>query len=432
MIKFYKKCSIWCFAGVLLVFCLHCFVSRQIPFIKRSTGSIVITDYTYYIILVKAFWFNGFGNIYEILFHQKALSMHLGTKIYYVMPLGITPIALVVWLPFAYVACFSMALSYTLWITFSVSVLLFAFWSVIRHVFRRKNPPILPITLFLVALFSWSTLHSVYLGQTSVLAAGLLIYLIYIAHNTVNKSRSDNWLLIPLLIFILGIKPSYLALGLGLLVIYGMWQEVLYSIVLILVFIIGVTPMLGLEWVSSYLKTLPIYALENIPDIYAWSIALETMNIFRSAFHNIIGDNLASLISTIVTCSVYIAVVWLSISAKIKGKSADSSAPLRVTKDQLFILFIGSYLLFSPYAGGYEDVLLLPVFVTVLCVGNTPPLTNYKSLALAFFLFIILFHNIFPVDKPLWLLWLLKALILGYMLYFCRCSSERKIMRKII
>jgi hypothetical protein len=424
--KSYKKRLIVCFAGVLLALCFHHFVSKKIEFVTYSNGNLKIQDYAYYIILVKAFWFNGFGNIYEILFHQKALSMHLGTKIYYVMPLGITPIALIVWFPFAYVACFSMALSYTLWITFSVSVLLFAFWSVIRHVFRRKNPPILPITLFVVTLFSWSTLHSVYLGQTSVLAAGLLIYLIYIAHNTVNKSRSDNWLLIPLLIFFLGIKPSYLALGLGLLVIYGMWKEVLYSIVLILVFIIGVTPMLGLEWVSSYLKTLPIYALENIPDIYAWSIALETMNIFRSAFHNIIGDNLASLISTIVTCSVYIGVVWLSISAKIKGKSADSSAPLRVTKDQLFILIIGSYLLFAPYAGAYEDVLFLPVFSTVLLTGNTPDITNYKSLVLIFSLFVILLHSYFPPDKLLWLFWLLKALIIGYMLHFCQLKKERK------
>jgi len=59
-------------------------------------------------------------------------------------------------------------------------------------------------------------------------------------------------------------------------------------------------------------------------------------------------------------------------------------------------------------------------------------LSNYKSFALVFILFVILLHNIFPVDKPLWLFWLLKALILAYMLYFCRYSSERKIMRKII
>jgi len=425
-IKLYKKRSIWLFTAVLLVFCFHYFISRKISFIRFSTGSIAITDYTYYIILVKAFWFNGFGNIYEILFHQKALSMHLGTKIYYVMPLGITPIALVLWLPFAYVACFSMALSYTLWITFSVSVLLFAFWSVTRHVFRGKNRPLLPITLFLVTLFSWRTLSSIYLGQTSVLAAGLLIYLIYIVHNTVNKSQSDNLLLILLIIFILGIKPPYIAMGLGLLMIYGLWREAFYSVILVLVVLIGITPMLGLKWVSSYLKILPIYALENIPDIYSWSIALETMNIFRSAFRNMIGDNIASLISTIVTCSVYMTVMGFSILAEIRGKSADMLFPLRVTKGQLFVVILGSYLLFAPYAGGYEDMLLLPVFAMVMLYKNTPPLTNYKSLILVFLLFVTLLHNFSPIDTPCWLFWIFKALILGHMLNCCHRGQKEK------
>jgi hypothetical protein len=376
--------------------------------------------------LIKAFWFEGFGNIYEIIFHQKVLSMHIGAKINYVMPLGISPVALVVWLPFAFVARFSMTLSYTLWITFSASVLFFALWSVGLNVLRSKNRPILPITLFLVTLFSWNTLLSIYLVQTSVLAAGLLIYLIYIVHNTVNEFQSSHRLLITLLIFILGIKPPYIALGLGLLMIYGMWREAFYSVILVLVTLIGITPILGVEWVSSYIKTLTIYAQRNIPDIYAWSIAFETMNIFRSAFRNMIGDNIASLISTIVTCGVYIGVVGFSIFAKIRNNSTDMLSPLRITKGQLFILIIGSYLLFAPYAGGYEDMLLLPVFVMVMLYGNTPPLTNYKSLVLVFLLFVTLLHNISPIDTPRWLFWILKAVILGYMFKFCSFRKEGK------
>jgi len=424
VIKVYKKRSILCFAGVLLVFCFHYLVSRQIPFIKHYTGHIAITDYAYHIILIKSFWFEGFGNIYEIFFHQKVLSMHIGAKIHYVMPFGITPIALIIWLPFAFVARYSIPLSYTLWITFSVSVLFSAAWSVGSNILRNKNLAILPITLFLVTLFSWNTLSSLYLGQTSVLAAGLLIHLIYIVHNTVNKFQSSHWLLIALLIFVLGIKPPYIALGLGLLMIYGLWREAFYSVILVFVVLIGITPMLGVEWVSSYLKTLRTYAQGNIPDIYAWSIAFETMNIFRSAFRNMIGDNLTGQISTFVTCFVYIGVVGYSIFTKIRKKSTKQFSPIQITKEQLFILLVASYLLFAPYAGAYEDLLFLPVFVMVFQKGNTPPLTNYKSLAIILFLFSILFHNIFPLDKPLWLFWILKFTILSCMLYFCRFSSE--------
>ena len=419
-----KKRLILCFAGILLTLCFHYFISERIDFVTYSNGNFKIQDYAYYIIIVKAFWFEGFGNIYEIYFHQQALSLHIGAQIYYVMPLGITPIALVVWLPFAYVARFSMSISYTLWSVFSLGVLFFALWNVFRYAFQLRKPDLLPITLSFVTLFSWLFLFSIYGGQTSVLAAGLLIHLIYIVDRTATKSQSDNWLLMALLIFILGIKPPYIALGLGLLMIYGRWRETFYSVVLILVVLIGVTPMLGKEWVSSYLKILPMYSRKDIPDIYAWSIALGTMNIFRSAYRSIIGDNIAILVSFVVTYSVYLSAVGVSVLSKITGKSIDKLSPLKVTKEQLFVLLVASYLLFAPYAGGYEDMLFLPIFIMVLLYGNTPSLTNYKSLTLTFILFFILLHTLFPPNKPLWLLWLLKALILGYMLNFFRRGQK--------
>jgi len=421
-----KKRLIVCFVGVLLTLCFHYFISEQIDFVTYSNGNYKIQDYAYYIIIAKAFWFEGFGNIYEIYFHQQALSMHIGAQIYYVMPLGITPIALVVWLPFAYIARFSMSLSYTLWSAFSVWVLFAALWNVFRYAFQLKKLALLPITLSFVTLFSLPILLSIYAGQTSVLAAGLLIHLIYILHRTATKSQSDNWLLIALLIFMLGIKPPHMALGLGLLMIYGRWRDALYSVVLILVVIIGATPMLSVEWVSSYFKILPIYSRKDIPDIYAWSISLGTMNIFRSAYRSIIGENIAIFISFVVTYIVYLSVVGVSVLSKIRGKSIDKLSPLTVTEEQLFVLLVANYLLFAPYAGGYEDILFLPIFIMVLLCGNTPPLTSWKSLTLSFILFVILLHTLFPPNKPLWLLWLLKALILGYMFNCCRREQKEK------
>ena len=254
----------------------------------------------------------------------------------------------------------------------------------------------------------------------------LTIHLIYIMHRTATKSQSDNWLLIVLLIFMLGIKPPHIALGLGLLMIYGRLREALYSVVLILVVIIGVTPMLSVGWVFSYLKILPMYSRENVPDIYSWSIVLGNMNIFRSAYRSIIGDNIAIFVSFVVTYSVYLSVVGVSVLAKIRGKSIDKFSPLNFTKEQLFILLVASYLLFAPYAGGYEDILFLPIFITVLLCVDTPPLTSWKSLTLSFILFVILLHSLFPPNKPLWLLWLLKAFILGYMLNCCRRGQKEK------
>ena len=426
MSKFFKKWLIIFFIGVLLTLCFHHFVSKKIEFVAYSNGNLKIQDYAYHIIITKAFWFDGFGDIYKLTFQQQALSAYIGFQIYTVMPLGITPIAMVVWLPFAYVARFSLALSYTLWITFSLGIFFTAFWNIVRKFYQNKNIPILPITLSFVTIFSATAFRALQLGQTSVLAAGLLIHLIYFAHKTANSSKFGDLLIILLLIFILGIKPTYIALGLGLLTIYGMWREAIYSLVIVFVLLIGITPILTLKWVPSYLNLLHMYSCGNIPDVYAWSINPETMNIFRSAFRNFIGDNIAGLISSTVSYSVYIGVVGLSILRKLRGKSIDKLYLINLSKDQLFVLLIASYLLFAPYAGAYEDVLFLPVFSTVLLIGKTPNLTDYKSLVLIFSLFVILLHSYFPPNKPLWLFWILKFTILSYMLYFCRFIPQRE------
>ena len=108
MTKSFKKWLIVCFVSMLLIYCFHRFISQQIDFVACLKGYLKIQDYAYHIILVKAFWFDGFGNIYDVYFQQQALSSYIGSHINAVMPLGITPIALVVWFPFAYVARFSM------------------------------------------------------------------------------------------------------------------------------------------------------------------------------------------------------------------------------------------------------------------------------------------------------------------------------------
>lgn len=426
MTKTYRNCLIICFISVLLMLCFHHVVSKKIEFVTYHDGYLKIQDYAYHIIITKAFWFDGFGDIYKLTFQQQALSAYIDSQIYTVMPLGITPIALVVWLPFAFVSIYSMALSYTLWMTLSLFILFTALWSIGRNLSLKESLPLLPITLSLVTLFSVTTFFTIMLGQTSILAAGLLIYLIYFLYEKDKKPISDNFLIFLLLVFILGMKPTYITLGLGLLIIYGRWREALYSILIVFFFLIAITPLLTLDWVPSYLNLLRMYSHGNFPEFYSWAIVPETMNIFSSAFLNIIGDNIASLISFFFIYSVYICIVGLSFLPKIKKKPIEQIFLLRITREQLFVLFIATYLLFAPYAGGYEDILFLPVFITVSLYGDTPSLTSYKSLTLTCILFVILLHNIFPPDKPLWLFWILKAIILGSMVNFCRSPSKKE------
>lgn len=426
MTKSFKKWLLVCFVSMLLIYCFHHFISQKIEFVAYSNGHLKIQDYAYHIILVKSFWFEGLGNIYGVHFQQQALSAHVGSPIYKVMPIGITPIALVVWFPFAYVARINMALSYTLWIAFSIGVFFTALWQIGRHVFQNKKLKLLPITLSFIVIFSATSFFAIFIGQTSLLAAGLLGHLLFFAFKKSDQSKSGNLVPILLLIPILGIKPPYIALGLGMLIIYGMWREAFYSAAFVIIVLIGLTPMLSIKWIHSYLNLLQMYSQGNIPDVYAWSIVPHTMNIFRSAFRNFIGDNIASLISNVVTYSVYIGVVGFCLLSKIKCGLIGRLYPLKVTKAQLIILLIANYLLFAPYANGYEDLLIISVFAMVLLYGDTPPLINYKSLALIIIFCLIIHHDFFPPDKPLWLFWIFKAVILGYMFKFCRFHKGRK------
>ena len=426
MSKSFKK---WIFVSVLsllLVFLFHRLFSRRIAFVTYTKDYLEIQDFAYNIIMVKTFWFGEKGNIYDLSFQQQALSAHVGSRVETVMPLGNTPVAMIVWFPFAYAARFNMALAYTLWSAFSIGILFIALWRVGRDVIEEKELKLLPVTLFLLTLFSHITFSAVILGQTSVLATGLLVYLFFIVYQAVYRSKSNINFLIPIIIVMIGIKPTYFALGIGLLIIFRMWREAFYSSILVMVILVSLTPMLTIKWLPQYLNQLGVFSQTTIPDAYAWAFAPQTMTIFRSAFRDMIGDRLASLTSTIVACSAFIGVLGFSLLAKIHGKPPHRLFSLGVTEGQLFVFLVSSYLLFSPYVGGYEDLLLVCIFVTVLLVGNPPSLTNYKSLILIFLLLFLLFHKFFQYEKVLWLVWVSKAVLLAYMIRFCRLMPEER------
>ena len=159
--KIHKGWITTCLIGFIVVYLFHQFISKQIEFVIYDNGYLKIQDYAYHIIITKAFWFNGFGNIYDLTFQQEALSSYVGSHINTVMPLGITPLALFIWFPFAYVACFNMALSYTLWTFFSITILLAGLWNLSRHALELNKIDLLPAVFLLIVLFSSLTYFAV-------------------------------------------------------------------------------------------------------------------------------------------------------------------------------------------------------------------------------------------------------------------------------
>lgn len=415
-----------CFLLTILIFSFHYLVSEKIKFVtytedhNQSTFSFIIQDYAYHMILIKTFWFEGFGDIYKLSFQQGALSRYIGSRMNLAMLIGITPIALVIWLPFAFVANYSIALSYTLWMAFSLYILFSGIWRIFRKFYGIGRLPLLPVLLIIMTVLSYLMITTVYLGQTAIFASGLLIHMIFYVHEKKEKSNSASFISALALIFLSGIKPVYLILSLGLVIIYGLWLEALYALLIVFLFLIGITPLLTLDWIPSYLIMLQIYNTDKFPQAYAWAYAPESMDIFRSAFRNMIGDFSANLISNMVTFFSYISVIVYSITQKMRHKLHCKM----ITQEQIFIIFVAVYLLFAPYANGCEDLILLPIFIIVLISGNIPKLTDYKSLISILSLYTICLYRYLPFSNLIWIFWILKLVLLSCMVYFCRYSAQ--------
>lgn len=84
---------------------------------------------------------------------------------------------------------------------------------------------------------------------------------------------------------------------------------------------------------------------------------------------------------------------------------------------RLAISLIGLLLLFLPYLGGYEDIMLLVPFCIVLS-GNEQQLGNKgKVLPVMFLAGLLLNHNTFPAWKPIALLWLIKLIVINSLIF---------------
>jgi hypothetical protein len=161
---------------------------------------------------------------------------------------------------------------------------------------------------------------------------------------------------------------------------------------------------------------LQMYSSGNFPDIYAWSIAPWTMNILRSAISGFTGDRIAAGISTVVSG---LMVAGIGISSRFRPSSPVAGPP------RLTVALIACCLLFSPNSGAYEDILLIPAFVTVLVAGATPRLLTIRAAAIAGALFFSLWHNIPGFSHHYrWIFFALKSGVLASMIYYAGAGKN--------
>lgn len=424
--RFFKK------RFIILSFCIffggalfHYLLSSKMEFVKYNIDNkflyFKIQDYAYHILITKSFWFENFGDIYKLDFQQKVLSTYLGSDISLAMPLGITPVAMVVWLPFAFIAKYDMALSYTFWSISSITLLFLSLWKFLKKRCQENKSISLPFYLVVVTIYSPAAFVALLLGQTSIFAVGLIVLIIdYIFEKNSKPKNFFAIAYIAILVFMIGIKPSYLLIIFGLLAIYGLWKELFLSGFLMIGYFIAFSLLLGIEWIFSYKNLMEMYTSGVFPNEYSWSIVPGTMNIFRSAFRNLVGDSFAVLISSSVTLAVYFIVFCYSImkSTNFFGKE------IKFERSQVFILLVSSYLLFAPYAGSYEDVLFIPIFLVLLISYKMPNAIDFKGFILILLLFFLLSQIVFSSSEFMLFFWLMKFVFIWFLIIYCILASN--------
>src|SRR4030042_2715117 len=96
-----------------LVFALffHLVTKTSDPAVSVSDNDIKLTDFAYHILVIRAFWVEGLDNIYLPDYQMAVLSGMAGRPVYRAMPIEVTPIAAVLWDPFAIFAGTSIQLA---------------------------------------------------------------------------------------------------------------------------------------------------------------------------------------------------------------------------------------------------------------------------------------------------------------------------------
>src|SRR3990170_735527 len=198
--------------------------------ISIKNGTYGISDFCYWILVVKSFWLGETNSIYTLESNLRAMSSFFGQEIKYAMPIGVSPTALLIWLPFSYVAIYSLSLANTAWVSFSLTVFSMSI-IIARRTLYSLNPYFSNIFLLVTSLFflSFEFQTCIFKGNTSVLASGIFILLILTLYSQTNTNFIKKFVLILFYLIILSIKTTYLIIALILLLIFGYILEYILS-----------------------------------------------------------------------------------------------------------------------------------------------------------------------------------------------------------
>jgi len=401
--------------------------SSIIQYEGDKTTYFKIQDFHYYIVIIKSFWFHEIVSIYNPNSQLMAIDSYFGIEMNHAMPLGISPTALLIMLPFSFIARFSFPLANTLWVSSFLTIYAIAVlktYSFIQSYERNALP--LFIVVFSVFFFSFRTVTVIFLGQTSLLASALLLLLLLEMVLASKEGRSlRRWIIYPV-IFVLSMKMHYLVLGMGILLIGGYIYELLVSSVIVGISVGFLIAYTGLGLITGFMDQISLFSAPESPAYFDFSDVFHTFVTFRSAFAPIIGGSLSLKISLFVLLFGCMAVFYISVFRS-GGTGEERKNFERVAAPQLMIALFAMLFLFMPYIGGYEDVLLCVPFAAVCLIQDHMQGKNGWIFALIPFLFIVLNQSILLSSDYLWINWCVKGFIFIALFFFPKIAIPSRV-----
>lgn len=400
---------------LFLGLCVAVHYMVTISFLGTSTSNIQglsLNDYDYKLRIVKSFWFGEIQTIYKPEAQIAAIGNAYGVILTEAMPFADTPMILLLLLPFSLVAEFNFAIAYALWMSISL-VILFLALEKTQALFADQKK-ILPLYLIVVCVFtfSFSMIHAIQMGQSSLLGSGLLILL---ALETIDAKDSRRLLRrcpVYAAIVLLSVKIHYLILGLGILLFFGYFHEAVVSTLIVVSTIVLLGFWKGFALLFDWLNQVVLFSgTTALPSYYVSAFSLHTLITLRSACSQFTNSPFVVAISYFILVTGGSAILFVSLWKSLHKSSFPQSATSITPQRSATILF-GLLLLFLPYLGGYEDLLLLVPYVFLFVTSeDRTRITNIdKKLVLAIFCTgLVLNYNLFPPPQINLLFWLMKA-----------------------
>ncbi len=390
----------WLPLAVLLSGYFFYFFEKQVQPVSLENGRLSIADFAYHLTMFRAFWFEDARAIYSPATQLRVLQQHFSPQVNEAMPLGVSPVAFLLSFPLA--ALDGWALPMGLWVGTSLAVFIAgATQSIVSAPNRLAR-----LSIFVTFILSSCGLTGLRLGQSSFLAAGLLCLLL----NHCRNAARPSLIFTVSVLTVLAIKPPYALIAVGALLARRKFSAVLLSAALCaaaFAVVSGGTD--APDLFGDYIESLSIYASGDLPAVYRSSIVYSTMNIFSTSFESFLGREPAFVISNLLFLSTTGMLFLFAIFLATRQSDAFRTV----------FLLTAAYLLFAPYAGAYEDLLLWPM---IAAVWHTSPIIDRsthresrEAVVVICFLIVLLQQRLLPKEILAVPLWLLKAVFVGYL-----------------